>query len=166
VPGTSAKARLARAGLRCSDVLKGQAGTKLFLIGGPGRIDFASGCVTVWHFNSFVGVEVRMKPGAPKHEEFVSEPIVPLPGTFDAQAMSIGEPGLPGLFAWRDHRYKVARLMSKWKSSKADRGEMYLKRHWYRIETETGEHMTLYCLRQASSAKKAKSRWWVYSVTR
>src|SRR5438874_623318 len=101
-----------------------------------------------------------------KHEEFVSEPMVPAAGTFDASAMSRGEPGLPGGFLWRDQQYDVVRLMSKWKTSSAERGEMYLRRHWYRVETATGEHMTLYCQRQAKNTKKPKARWWVYSVTR
>jgi hypothetical protein len=101
-----------------------------------------------------------------KHEEFVSEQIVPTAGTFDASAMTRGEPGLPGVFTWRDAEYKVDRLMSKWKSSTPERGELYLRRHWYRIQTTTGEHMTLYCQRQAKNPKKPKARWWVYSVTR
>jgi hypothetical protein len=107
-----------------------------------------------------------MKPIDERHEEFVSEPLTPVPGTFDAGAMSRGEPGLPGGFSWRDHEYKVERLMSKWKSTGTDRGETYLRRHWYRIQTTTGERMTVYCQRQARNPKDAKSRWWVYSVTR
>ena len=101
-----------------------------------------------------------------KHEEFVSEAIVPTPGSFDAGAMSIGEPGLPGGFTWRGQEFRVSRLMSKWKSTGKDRGETYLRRHWYRIQTTTGETMTLYCQRQTMGAKNAKQRWWVYSVTR
>src|SRR5438067_2320016 len=101
-----------------------------------------------------------------KHEEFVSEPIVPAIGTFDSAAMSRGEPGLPGEFTWRDQPYTVARVMSKWKSTGTDRGEVYLRRHWFRIETTTGEHMTLYCQRRTKNPKKPKARWWVYRVMR
>jgi len=102
-----------------------------------------------------------------RHEEFVSEPLTPTAGSFDASAMSRGEPGLPGGFTWRNQKYEVARLMSKWKSSGGSGcGETYLRRHWYRVETTGGERMTLYCERQARSAKTAKLRWWVYSVTR
>ena len=99
-------------------------------------------------------------------EEFVSEPVEPKPGSFDAAAMSRGEPGLPKEFTWRGTRYAVARLLSTWKTSTADRGEMYLRRHWFRVETATGEQMTLYCERQARNLKKPKARWWVYTVTR
>jgi len=102
-----------------------------------------------------------------KHEEFVSEQLLPVAGSFDASAMSRGEPGLPGAFSWRSQDYQVARLMSKWKSSGGSPcGETYLRRHWYRIQTTSGEHMTIYCQRQASTAKTAKMRWWVYSVTK
>jgi hypothetical protein len=99
------------------------------------------------------------------HEEFVSEPIAPEKGSFDALAMSRGEPGLPGQFTWRDRPYAVARVMSKWKTSGRERGELYLRRHWFRIQTVSGERMTVYCQRQAKTARQAKSRWWVYSVT-
>src|SRR5439155_13755658 len=100
-----------------------------------------------------------------KHEEFVSEAIEPMCGSFDASAMSRGEPGLPGGFSWRNQSYTVARLMSKWKTTGTDRGETYLRRHWYRIETTTGERMTIYCQRQTGAGKNPKMRWWVYSVT-
>ena len=107
-----------------------------------------------------------MERAWPKHEEFVSEPITPAPARFDAGAMARGEPGLPGEFSWRQKQYNIARVLSKWKSTGTDRGETYLRRHWFRIQTTTGENMTLYCQRQAKNPKKPKSRWWVYSVTR
>ena len=101
-------------------------------------------------------------PGPP--EEFVSEPIVPAPGSFDATAMSRGEAGCPHRFSWRGRELVVEQLLSTWKSSTADRGEMYLRRHWFAVRTTTGERMTLYCDRQAHNSKRPKSRWWVYSV--
>ena len=104
-----------------------------------------------------------MSTTSEKHEEFVSEPLIPVQGTFDAGAMSRGEPGLPGAFTWRDQEFRVARLMSKWKSTGTDRGETYLRRHWYRVQTESGERMTIYCQRNHANPRR---RWWVYSVTR
>jgi hypothetical protein len=99
-------------------------------------------------------------------EEFVSEAITPVPGSFDAAAMARGEAGVPRAFAWRGTRYELARLVSSWKSSSADRGEMYLRRHWFAIETRSGERMTIYCERQARNAKRPAQRWWLYSVIR
>ena len=100
----------------------------------------------------------------PTPEEFVSEAIVPEPGSFDASAMSRGEPGLPAVFSWRGRRYAVAKLVAGWKTTGKDRGEVYLRRHWYSVETATGERMTLYCERQAKNTKRPKARWWLYSV--
>jgi hypothetical protein len=99
-------------------------------------------------------------------EEFVSEAITPRPGSFDAAAMARGEAGAPREFTWRGTTYVVARVNAAWKSSSADRGEMYLRRHWYAVETLTGERMTIYCERQARNAKKPAKRWWLYSLAR
>jgi hypothetical protein len=99
-----------------------------------------------------------------RKEMFVSEPINPRPGSFDAAAMARGEPGLPAEFTWRDARYVVARLLSTWKTSTSDRGESYLRRHWYRIQTTTGEEMVLYCDRQTQNPKAPKARWWLYTI--
>ena len=100
----------------------------------------------------------------PSNEEFISEPIEPVVGTFDASAMSRGEPGLPDKFTWRGKHYSVLHVIRKWKSSTAERGEMYLRRHWFCVETATGQRMTLYCERQAKNAKKPKARWWLYTM--
>ena len=94
------------------------------------------------------------KPG--ELEEFVSEPLVPLAGTFDLAAMSRAEPGLPGVFTWRGTQYVVARLLSAWKTSGVAMGEVYLRRHWYEIETTSGVRMTVYCERQARKPTAGK----------
>lgn len=100
-------------------------------------------------------------------EEFISEPIEPRPGSFDATAMGRGEPGLPHTFTWRDEPYTVARLISTWKTSGKERGgtEIYLRRHWFEIDTTAGQRMTLYCDRQAKNPRKPKERWWLFSMS-
>ena len=105
-------------------------------------------------------------PSHAAQEEFVSEAITPKPGSFDAAAMARGEAGVPSEFTWRDTRYVVARVTAAWKSSSADRGEMYLRRHWYAVETVAGERMTIYCERQARNTKRPARRWWLYSLVR
>jgi hypothetical protein len=105
-----------------------------------------------------------VQPGGESGEQFVSEAVVPEPGSFDANAMARGEPGLPGAFTWRGRRYVVARLVAGWKKTGTDRGEVYLRRHYYDVETTTGERMTLYCERQAKNRKHPKARWWLYTV--
>ena len=104
-------------------------------------------------------------PSSPP-EEFVSEAIVPTPGSFDAAAMARGEAGVPREFTWRGTRYELTGVTSTWKSSTAERGEMYLRRHWFAIQTRSGERMTIYCERQARNAKKPAQRWWLYSIVR
>lgn len=97
-------------------------------------------------------------------DEFISEPITPVAGTADTSAMARGEPGVPGQFVWRERSYTVRRLLETWKTSTRDRGELYLRRHWYRIATTTGEQIVLYCQRQTKNRNKPKARWWIYSI--
>ena len=103
-------------------------------------------------------------------EEFVSEPITPVPGTADPRPMARGEAGLPSRFVWRGREYRVARILQAWKTSSREggsaTGELYLRKHWYKVATATGEVMTLYCDRQARSAKRPKARWWLYTMAR
>ncbi len=99
-------------------------------------------------------------------EEFVSEPLTPEPGAFDAAAMARGEAGVPAAFTWRGRRYAVATVRAAWKGTGTDRGETYLRRHWFTVETTTGERMTFYCDLQAKNPKRPKARWWLYTVGR
>jgi hypothetical protein len=65
-------------------------------------------------------------------ERFVSEPIQPAAGTFDAAGMTRGEPGLPKQFTWRDQHYTVAEVIEAWKEDGPCRNgspEMYLRKH-------------------------------------
>ena len=102
-------------------------------------------------------------------EEFISEPIEPVAGTFDTAAMTRGEPGLPGRFKWRDREYTVADVLEAWKETGPCRSggpEMYLRKHWYKIMTEDGSEMTVYFERQPRSKRRNKVRWWLYTVSR
>ncbi len=102
-------------------------------------------------------------PGA---EEFVSEPITPASGTGDITAMARGEPGLPSRFRWRDREYGITAVLKAWKSSSREggTGRLYLRKHWYLVETDAGLRMTLYCDRQTRNRRNPKARWWLYSV--
>ena len=99
-------------------------------------------------------------------EEFICEAITPVPGTADVEAMIRGEPGLPEFFTWRDTQYRIASVISKWKSSGpclSGSNEMYLRRHWYKILTDPPLVMTIYCDRQPKDRKHPKARWWIYT---
>ena len=104
---------------------------------------------------------------APDHEQFIGEPMVPARGTADPAGMARGEPGLPARFTWRGRGYRVLGVVKAWKSSGPCRsgcGEVYLRRHWYRIVTDPRAVLTVYFERQARSAKRSKARWWIYSA--
>jgi Domain of unknown function (DUF6504) len=97
-------------------------------------------------------------------EQFISEPIVPAPGSFDTRTIARGEPGLPQRFTWRGSEYTVAEVLAVWKTSSPDTtGEVYLRRHWWELRTTTGHVMKLYFERQ-KNRKNAKARWFVYTV--
>ncbi len=101
-------------------------------------------------------------------EEFISEPIKPVAGTFDSAAMTRGEPGLPERFVWRNTEYVVTEALKVWKETgpcKSGGPEQYLRKHWYKIRTECGLEMTLYFERQARSKSRNKTRWWLYTIT-
>ena len=100
-------------------------------------------------------------------DEFVSEAIEPVEGTFAAAGMVRGEPGLPGRFVWRGEEYAVAEVLEKWKESgpcKSGSSEMYLRKHWFRIRCADGTEMTIYFERQPKSKQQSKKRWWLYTV--
>ena len=100
-------------------------------------------------------------------EEFVSEPIKLVAGTFDIVGMTRGEPGLPGRFIWRDKKYAVAEVLEKWKESgccKSGSSEMYLRKHWFRVRCTNGLEMTIYFERQPRTKVGNKMRWWLYTV--
>jgi len=102
-------------------------------------------------------------------EEFVSEPIQPVAGTFDTTGMTRGEPGLPQRFVWRDQEYTVAAVLEVWKEDGPCRhgsGEQYLRKHWFKIATAQGPRMTLCFERQARSKRQSKMRWWLFTIDR
>ena len=109
-----------------------------------------------------------MCPTDSQSDEFVSEPITPAAGTGDITAMGRGEPGLATRFTWRDREYVITAVLKAWKTSSPEggTGRLYLRRHWYTVETDAGPRMTLYCDRQTRSRRNPKARWWVYSVQR
>ncbi|MHB1156766.1 MAG: DUF6504 family protein [Phycisphaerales bacterium] len=97
--------------------------------------------------------------------QFISEPITPAPGSFDPVGMARGEPGLPSHFTWRKQRHTVVEVIETWTTSNRSLcGETYLRRHWYKVRTESGSIVTLYCERQPKSGRTARRRWWLYTT--
>lgn len=104
--------------------------------------------------------------GGERQRTFVSEPLTPEAGSGSVEAMARGEPGLPRVFIWRGRRFEVARLLESGKSHGEDRGDVYVRKHWFEIETTTGARMRVYFDRNRGPgrAKSRQSRWWVYWV--
>jgi Family of unknown function (DUF6504) len=94
---------------------------------------------------------------------FVSEEIVPLGGSFDTEAMVRGEPSLPPEFAWGDERLGVARCTRTWRTTKVDRGDTYLKRHYFEFETGDGRVAVVYFERHV---RRGVARWNLYTIDR
>ena len=100
--------------------------------------------------------------------EFVSESIVPHEGTFDTQAMARGEPGLPRGFTWRGVSYVVVEVLARWKRSTREggraQGELYLRRHYYKLRMSDEALWTVYFIRQTPRTGPGKRRWFLYAV--
>jgi hypothetical protein len=92
---------------------------------------------------------------------FVSEAIAPVGDDFDVDALGRGEPGLPTAFTWRDETLTIAELLGKRKGTKVDRGDTYVKRHYFEVRLADGRNATIYFERQA---KPGQPRWWLYTI--
>jgi hypothetical protein len=98
------------------------------------------------------------------NEQFVSQQIEPQSASGDIHSMSRGEPGLPQSFTWSGKRLEVASIAKIWKTSIRDRGDLYLRRHWFEVFTTDGSRLKLYCERQTRNRSKPKARWWLYTI--
>lgn len=97
-------------------------------------------------------------------KRFVSEPIDPARSSGDVAAMARGEPGPPTSFEWRGKRFSVARVVGTRKGMGEDRGDVYVRRHYFDIETDSGERMTIYFERNPLRRGARKPRWWLYTI--
>lgn len=104
-------------------------------------------------------------------DEFISEPITPVPGSFSPDLMTQGLAALPGAFVWRERRYEIVRCLEHVKQSSPERhaagNEVYLRRQQFVVELETGQIATIYVERQGGSPSRqsAKKRWFLYTLT-
>ncbi|HEV2262328.1 MAG TPA: DUF6504 family protein [Candidatus Rubrimentiphilum sp.] len=88
---------------------------------------------------------------------FLSEPLKPL-GTAPIEN---NVPGLPDAFDWRGEKLKVADVLQSRRSTKEDRGDVYLKRHWFEFRTTDGRIATVYFDREA---RGTSPHWWIYTL--
>ena len=92
---------------------------------------------------------------------FVSEPLNAAGASFDPATMSRGEPALPTAFEWNEERLTIRSTVRAWRSTKTDRGDVYVARHWFDVELDDGRRMIVYFERQA---RRNTPRWWLYTI--
>ena len=91
---------------------------------------------------------------------FVSAPLIPTGDGF-LTAADGSAPPIPSAFAWKEGEFQVTEVLRSWRSSKNDRGDTYLKRHWFELQTAEGAKIEIYYDREA---RKGASHWWLYTV--
>lgn len=99
-------------------------------------------------------------------EHFVSAAIQPDTGTIDTARMASGEPGLPMVFHWGKRTLRIARVVRSWRESGPchhGSGELYVRKHWFEVVTDTGQVAKLYFERQPKPGKKS-ARWWLFTL--
>ena len=100
-------------------------------------------------------------------DRLISEPIRPLLFETSPEPFTGGEPVLPKRFVWRDGEEIIKDVLEQWKELSQGTAAMpdrYVRKHWYRIRTESGKEMKIYFERQARSKGSAKQRWWLFSL--
>ena len=101
-------------------------------------------------------------------EQFISEGLKPVTELVAPSSFAIGAPLLPAEFIWRETSLRVSEVLEEWKETSPCRhgsGEMYVRKHWFRLRLQTGEEVKIYFERQqrfAGAGKKA--RWWLFSM--
>lgn len=100
-------------------------------------------------------------------ERFISESLEPLYSVESGLQAPAGEPVLPGAFRWRGGALPVLRLLESGRGlgpCTHGSGEMYVRRHWYRIETSGGRIMRIYFERRPRGRGRKTRRWWLYAI--
>ena len=90
---------------------------------------------------------------------FVSQSIAPADGFLTEASGS--EPPVPSAFTWNDRTLTISAVLRSWRSTKTDRGDAYLKRHWFELRTSEGETIEVYYDRES---RRGGARWWLYTI--
>ena len=68
---------------------------------------------------------------------------------------------MPAAFVWEGKTLTVNKVVRSWRSTKSDRGDNYLKRHWFELETAEGSRIEVYFDREA---RRGAPQWWLYTI--
>jgi hypothetical protein len=55
----------------------------------------------------------------------------------------------------------VVAVLRSWLSTKTDRGDAYVKRHWFELQTEGGARIEVYYDRES---RRGEAKWWLYTI--
>ena len=105
-----------------------------------------------------------MQPAA--KQAFISERLKPVVATVDPRAMATGGPGLPREFIWRGKPLEIAAVLRTWRETGPcthGSAEAYVRKHWFEVQTTTGQKARIYFERQARSRDRT-ARWWLFSI--
>jgi hypothetical protein len=91
---------------------------------------------------------------------FVGKALVP-EGALDVAVLAQGEPSLPAAFRLGEERIEVAQVVKTWRTAKDDRGDTYVKKHWFEFVTRDARRAVVYFDR---GARKGAPRWWLYTL--
>lgn len=97
--------------------------------------------------------------GSPR---FALAALVPAATFVQSAALSQGEPPLPDGFGSASGALPVLEVLATWRSTKDDRGDAYLAKHWYEFRTSGDRRAVIYFDRKA---RRGRPRWWLYSIT-
>ncbi len=93
-------------------------------------------------------------------KRFVSRPIVPAGEGFITPA-SGSEPPVPRAFLWEQRALVIDAVLRTWRSTKTDRGDAYLNRHWFELQIADGGTIEVYYDRKA---RRGVAAWWLYTI--
>jgi len=99
-------------------------------------------------------------------EQLISEALLPVIATSDTSRMAAGEPGLPREFVWRGRTIRITSVLRTWRETgKCHHGspELYVRKHWYEVATESDGILKIYFDRQPRRGRK-EPRWWLFSI--
>ncbi len=96
--------------------------------------------------------------------DFVSGPISPLAGTFDTSGMAGGAPGIPEGFVRNGRTTRITEILGGWKLARPEpgSGELYVRRHYYRLRMDDGDTWVVYCLRGSTGVRTSPHRWFLH----
>ena len=92
--------------------------------------------------------------------KFVSRPLKPAGESFVTAAAG-SEPPVPRAFLWEERTLEIESVVRSWRSTKDDRGDTYLKRHWFELRTHEGARIEVYYDR---AARRGAPQWWLYAI--